>query len=126
MEVPNSRSILLFLPLGVFTTTCGGMVGASACSRSDCSGDRNQSLPNRSLQYREQNSQKLAYQGVVSCCCAWGPVDMTQPLSGSISFAASNKGSPQRRVKLFKAIGLPFLVGNTSPRVEAGQNFFHA
>lgn len=39
-EVRNSNSIVWFVPLGLYTTTCVGMTEFSACRRIDCSGDK--------------------------------------------------------------------------------------
>ena len=55
----------------------------SAWRNSDCSGDKCQSLPNRSLQYIPQNSQKDAYQGVLSPARALGLADISQPFMTS-------------------------------------------
>ena len=64
----------------VYTTTCVGITVFSACRRSDCSGERCQVSPNRSLKYLAQNSQKEAYQGVLSPARAFGLEDISQPL----------------------------------------------
>src|SRR5271167_337486 len=55
----------------------------SAWRRSDCSGERCQALPNRSSKYLAQNSQKEAYQGVLSPSREFGLEDISQPLTTS-------------------------------------------
>src|SRR5262249_15706459 len=55
----------------------------SACKSTDCSGERCHSSPKRSLQYRAQNSQNKAYQGVLSPARALGLEEMSQPFTTS-------------------------------------------
>ena len=73
--------------------------------RSDCSGERRQALPNRSSKYLAQNSQKEAYQGVLSPERAFGLEDISQPLTTS-------RRSPFRR-SLSRWVRVSSFGGNT-------------
>ena len=80
-DVPNGSGRLLLAANGLWITTCVGTGPLSACRNKECSGDRCQRAPKRARQYRPQNSQNDAYQGVLSPGRVSGLDEISQPFT---------------------------------------------
>jgi len=79
MEVLCGKSVFMFPAFSARTSSCTGTVVSPACNCRDCSGDKDQSSPNRAERYCAQNPQNDAYQAVPSPAISSGCDVMYQP-----------------------------------------------